>query len=118
MNGPTKAVGPPWTPLPARKSKGVLEKVLDDADAVIDGDLHSRGGCQVTERDCRNHSLWVSLWVRISRVTTISIPDNRVTAAHLWLSTLDRSCNLQHPIREGNPRCSAAYRNRDQQHHN
>jgi len=38
MNGPTKAVGPPWTPLPARKSKGVLEKVLDDADAVIDGD--------------------------------------------------------------------------------
>ena len=25
------------TPLPARKSKGVLEKVLDDADAVIDG---------------------------------------------------------------------------------
>ena len=34
---PTKAVGPPWTPLPARKSKGVLEKVLDDADAVIDG---------------------------------------------------------------------------------
>jgi hypothetical protein len=37
MNGPTKAVGPPWTPLPARKSKGVLEKVLDDADAVIDG---------------------------------------------------------------------------------
>ena len=38
MNGPTKTVGPPWTPLPARKSKGVLEKVLDDADAVIDGD--------------------------------------------------------------------------------
>ncbi len=37
MNGPTKAVGPPWTPLPARKSKGVLEKVLDDADAVTDG---------------------------------------------------------------------------------
>ena len=37
MNGPTKTVGPPWTPLPARKSKGVLEKVLDDADAVIDG---------------------------------------------------------------------------------
>ena len=40
MNGPTKAVGPPWTPLPARKSKGVLEKVLDDADAVIDGNWH------------------------------------------------------------------------------
>jgi len=40
MNGPTKAVGPPWTPLPARKSKGVLEKVLDDADAVIDGDWY------------------------------------------------------------------------------
>ncbi len=37
MNGPTKTVGPPLTPLPARKSKGVLEKVLDDADAVIDG---------------------------------------------------------------------------------
>src|SRR5215467_3685248 len=28
-------------------------------------DLHSRGGCQVAERDCRNRSLWVSLWVRI-----------------------------------------------------
>src|SRR5215469_5578018 len=28
-------------------------------------DLHSRAGCQVAERDCRNRSLWVSLWVRI-----------------------------------------------------
>ena len=37
MNGPTKTVGPPLTPLPARKSRGVLEKVLDNADAVIDG---------------------------------------------------------------------------------
>jgi hypothetical protein len=37
MNGPTKTVGPPWTPLPARRSRGVLEKVLDDDDAVIDG---------------------------------------------------------------------------------
>jgi hypothetical protein len=44
MNGPTKAVGPPWTPLPARKSKGVLEKVLDDADAVIDGNWLFGGG--------------------------------------------------------------------------
>ena len=43
MNGPTKTVGPPWTPLPARKSKGVLEKVLDDADAVIDGNWLSIG---------------------------------------------------------------------------
>ena len=42
MNGPTKTVGPPWTPLPARKSKGVLEKVLDDADAVIDGNCDFR----------------------------------------------------------------------------
>jgi hypothetical protein len=25
------------------------------------------GGCQVAERDCRNRSLWVNLWVRISR---------------------------------------------------
>ena len=23
------------------------------------------GGCQVAKRDCRNHSLWVNLWVRI-----------------------------------------------------
>jgi hypothetical protein len=30
-------------------------------------DLRSRGGCQVAERDCRNHSLWVSPWVRIFR---------------------------------------------------
>jgi hypothetical protein len=37
MNGPTKTVGPPLTPLPARKSRGVLENVLDNADAVIDG---------------------------------------------------------------------------------
>jgi hypothetical protein len=37
MNGPTKTVGPPLTPLPARKSRGVLEKVLDNADVVIDG---------------------------------------------------------------------------------
>jgi hypothetical protein len=37
MNGPTKTVGPPLTPLPARKSRGVLEKVLDSADALIDG---------------------------------------------------------------------------------
>ena len=37
MNGPTKTVGPPLTPLPARKSRGVLENVLDYADAVIDG---------------------------------------------------------------------------------
>jgi hypothetical protein len=40
MNGPTKTVGPPLTPLPARKSRGVLEKVekvLDNADDVIDG---------------------------------------------------------------------------------
>jgi hypothetical protein len=37
MNGPTKTVEPPWTPLPARKIRGVLENVLDNADAVIDG---------------------------------------------------------------------------------
>jgi hypothetical protein len=37
MNDPTKTVGPPWTPLPARKSRGVLENILDNADAVIDG---------------------------------------------------------------------------------
>jgi hypothetical protein len=40
MNGPTKTVGPPLTPLPPRKSRGVLEKVekvLDNADDVIDG---------------------------------------------------------------------------------
>lgn len=37
MNGPTKTVGPPLTPLPARTSRGVLENVLDNADAVIDG---------------------------------------------------------------------------------
>jgi len=37
MNGPTKTVGPPLTPLPARKSRGVLENVVDNADAVIDG---------------------------------------------------------------------------------
>jgi hypothetical protein len=37
MNGPTKTVGPPLTSLPARKSRGVLEKVLDNADVVIDG---------------------------------------------------------------------------------
>ena len=37
MNGPTKTVGPPLTPLPARKIRGVLETVLDNADAVIDG---------------------------------------------------------------------------------
>jgi len=23
------------------------------------------GGCQVAEKDCRNRSLWVNLWVRI-----------------------------------------------------
>ena len=23
------------------------------------------GGCQVAEKDCRNRSLWVSLWVRV-----------------------------------------------------
>jgi hypothetical protein len=28
-------------------------------------DLHSRGGCQVAERDCRNRLLWVNLWVRL-----------------------------------------------------
>jgi len=37
MNGPTKTVEPPWTPLPARKIRGVLENVLDNADAVIEG---------------------------------------------------------------------------------
>ena len=37
MNGPTKTVGPPLTPLPARKIRGVLENFLDNADAVIDG---------------------------------------------------------------------------------
>jgi hypothetical protein len=37
MNAPTKTVGSPLTPLPARKSRGVLENVLDNADAVIDG---------------------------------------------------------------------------------
>jgi hypothetical protein len=25
--------------------------------------LGSHGGCQVAERDCRNRSLWVNLWV-------------------------------------------------------
>jgi hypothetical protein len=40
MNDPTKTVGPPLTPLPARKSRGVLEKVLDNADVVIDGTWH------------------------------------------------------------------------------
>jgi hypothetical protein len=38
MNDPTKTVGPPLTPLPDRKTRAVLEKVLDNADAVIDGD--------------------------------------------------------------------------------
>jgi len=34
-------------------------------------DLHSRGGCQVAQRDCRNHSLWVNLWVRcIDQIVT------------------------------------------------
>ena len=37
MNGPTKTVGPPLTPLPARKIRGVLENFLDNAGAVIDG---------------------------------------------------------------------------------
>jgi hypothetical protein len=37
MNDPTKTVGPPLTPLPARKISRVLENVLDNADAVIDG---------------------------------------------------------------------------------
>jgi hypothetical protein len=34
MNGPTKTVEPPWTPLPARTIRGVLERVLDNADAI------------------------------------------------------------------------------------
>jgi len=51
MNGPTKTVGPPWTPLPARKSKGVLEKVLDDADAVIDGNWHFATRARFREGD-------------------------------------------------------------------
>jgi hypothetical protein len=37
MNAPTKTVGPPLTPLPAHKSTGALESVLDSAEAVIDG---------------------------------------------------------------------------------
>jgi hypothetical protein len=37
MNAPTKTVGSPLTPFPARKSRGVPENVLDNADAVIDG---------------------------------------------------------------------------------
>jgi hypothetical protein len=52
MNGPTKTVGPPWTPLPARKSRGVLEKVLDNADAVIDGNWPNPG-ISVAENPCR-----------------------------------------------------------------
>jgi hypothetical protein len=36
-----KTVGPPLTPLPARKTRGVLENVLDNADAVIDGTWHA-----------------------------------------------------------------------------
>jgi hypothetical protein len=24
------------------------------------------GGCQVAEKDCRNRSLWVNLWVRLA----------------------------------------------------
>ena len=35
--------------------------------ARIISDLHSRGGCQAAEKDCRNRSLWVNLWVRIFR---------------------------------------------------
>jgi len=33
-------------------------------------DLHSRGGCQVAERDCRNLSLWVFEWSEIAKEQT------------------------------------------------
>jgi len=36
-------------------------------DTRIISDLHSRGGCQVAERDCKNLFLWVNLWVRVFR---------------------------------------------------
>jgi hypothetical protein len=51
MNGPTKTVGPPWTPLPARKIKGVLEKVLYNADAVIDGNWHFAAPARFREQE-------------------------------------------------------------------
>ena len=42
MNGPTKNVGPPLTPLPARRGGRVFAIVLDRADAIIDGFSPSR----------------------------------------------------------------------------
>ena len=43
--------------------------------------LHSRGGCQVAERDCRNRSLWVSLWVRIFASNSSCLAALRALAA-------------------------------------
>jgi len=57
MNGPTKTVGPPLTPLPARKSRGVLETVLDNADAVIDGNWPATAefaGCLIGGYSAKN----------------------------------------------------------------
>ena len=53
MNGPTKTVGPPLTSLPARKSRGVLEKVLDNAD-----DARVRDPNRTFQGNCR----WVGEW--------------------------------------------------------
>jgi len=39
MNGSTKSVEPPLTPLPAREARGV-KKTLDNADDVIHGLAH------------------------------------------------------------------------------
>jgi len=30
------------------------------------------GGCQVAEKDCRNRSLWVNLWVKILALQRLS----------------------------------------------
>ena len=41
------------------------------------------GGCQVAEKDCRNRSLWVNLWVRIFRARMSwsgALTSNRVSA--------------------------------------
>jgi hypothetical protein len=37
MNGSTKSVEPPLTPLPAREGRGVRKKLLTNADGVIHG---------------------------------------------------------------------------------
>jgi hypothetical protein len=46
-------------------------------------DLHSRGGCQVAERDYRNRSLWVNLWVRIRRIPVAAIATTKMAPAFM-----------------------------------